>query len=225
MFIMLLLHDACPCDKPPAHLYFLPPMEVRVVGLGQFLRNPLAGIADRVSPLSSKPCSGLMGRSCYGSFGPCSPFWGKTILKTLDGYVWPSSWTRDTLLVRGSPLSQEVSEVCQEVQFSSQLLICLTLNLLPWFFFGGEVPHCHALSFCCNLRPSIGWWSCSSRWEHEGLEQGDWCHLGWKRGLVTALTNSFPWNGSFSYLTGNVCCAVLPQGLDLWQDPRSTPGS
>ena len=43
ILIILLLHDACPCIELPTHLYFLPLMGVRVVGLRQFIGNPLGG--------------------------------------------------------------------------------------------------------------------------------------------------------------------------------------
>ena len=59
MFIILLLHDVYPCVELPAHLYFLQPMGVRVVGLGQFISDPSVGIPDRVCSLPSCPCAGL----------------------------------------------------------------------------------------------------------------------------------------------------------------------
>ena len=135
MFFMLLLHNMCPCAEVPSSLYFLPPMGVRAVGLRLFLTNPLVGIANRVWPLSSLPCLGLIWRSCYMSFRLWSPCQCKTMLRALDRDVWPGGWTRDALLVRGSPLSQEVSEVCWQVWFNTQLLIHLKLDLLPQFFF------------------------------------------------------------------------------------------
>ena len=221
------MHSACPYVELPTCLYLPPPMGMRVAGLSHLISNPSVGIPDRVWPLSSQPCPGLQvgltgGSSCQ-NLGPAPPAWTRPALGFLGGCGWPGSQTRTILSLRSHPISQEVGEVCKQVQFSTQLLIHLNWTcFLSFSSFHGEASDHHAMSFeswdlGCNLRLSMEQLSHSSGQDCRGLEERDWCQLECEgeRALLPPQPTASLIMGSFSYRTGTVCPVVLPQGLDL----------
>ena len=194
------MYNASPYIEFPTGPYLLPPMGMRITGLGHLLCNPMAGIPDRVWSLSSQPCLGLWvglaGGSCCWNFGPCSAWWSRAALRAFGRWGWlpvklgvffhsgaaPSAkkWVRSAGRSSSASNSSASNQTCF-LSFSS---------------FCGEASHHCTLSFesldlCCDLRLSMEWCSHSSGWDCGGLVEGGWHWLGHDGEGLSNLLNPF----------------------------------